>query len=754
MKKTFILIFLVSFCLSGIAQNLYNVNICGSLYKNSNTILNEKSVKNSPADSLINLCISEINPDSIKRTIQQLQNFGTRYMLAPNHKNVALWLQNKYMSMGYTNIVLDSFITVTNLPNGPANDTSMQYNVIATFTGNVNSNNVYIVGGHYDDITYVDPMNNAPGADDDASGVAAAIEIARVMKKIGYNPDATIKFIAFAGEEAMLAYADEYGSHHYVSEAINNDENIIFFVTNDMIANNTDSTNWKVKINHHINSGLTVQLANEICQNYTALTPVDVLQSMNNGADDIPFAQAGIPSLYMAENNFSPNYHRESDTVGNCNMAYCAEVTKVSAGMLIWASESPLNTKNFFIINPGDGHTLEPSWEPNDDLDIAGYNVYLGKTAGVFDTVVFTTGTSFVFGNLLTDTTYYIGIAAIDINGNESIITEKSDAPGLVTFSQGVLIVKDSRGGFLNPSEQQVDDFYNMICSGFVHSQYDATETNKISLGVVGKYSSLLWHMNNMNWPSSVLSNYSDVLRNYLNLGGHILFTIYEPSEAFENNTDYPSYFHKGSFMFDCANVDSVGNSFYTMFSKALPASPDFTSLFVDSLKIIFLPNIEVLYPNQNSNILYLFYPAYNDTKSQANIVNKPVGIENNDADKNLVMLSFPLYYMKPEQSKDFVNHVMADKFNEHYIRIHETQSGDNSDIIIYPNPATNRIMIIYADNQSVNLSVYNIVGELVLQRELVNTENEIDISSLTTGIYILKVTGSDWTAQKKIIKE
>jgi hypothetical protein len=758
--KKLILILLLLISLSSYSQNIITTNGNQSRYKGSKKTLEDKGIRSDPVDSLINLCISEINQDSIKSYIQHLQNFGTRYLLAPNHKDIALWLQNKFISLGYTNTVLDSFIMVTNLPNSSANDTSMQYNVIATNTGNVNPNNVYIIGGHYDDITNVDPMNYAPGADDDASGIAAAIEIARVLKKIGYSPESTIKFVAFAGEEAMVLYADEWGSHHYAMDAINNNENIIFFITNDMIANNTDSINWKIKINYHTTSGVMVQFANELCQEYTCLTPVNVFNSMNNGADDYSFARAGIPALFMEENNFSPYYHSESDTLGKYNMDYCAEVTKVSAGMLIKGSDSPFSIKNYFIINPGDGYTLEPSWKPNNDVDLAGYKVYIGKSPGVYDTVIVANDTSYIFSNLLTDTLYYIGVSAFDSNGNESLIIEKSDAPGLVTLSQGILIVKDSKGGFLNPTEQQVDDFYNQVCFGFNHSQYDATATNKISLDIIGKYSSILWYMNNKSWTASILKNYTDVLRNYLNLGGHILFTLYKPSTLIENNTENSAVFKEGSFIYDCANISGVNDTLLSKFCAAIPVLPNVDSMFVDSLKMLsgyynyHLPNIEVFSPTQNGNILYLFDSKWDSTTVQGCFINRPVGIENKGADKNIVTLSFPLYYMKTDLAQAFVYHVMADEFHENYTGIIEAQQNNNSDIIIYPNPTADRISIISPENQNLNLSLYNIVGELVIQRKLAGNTNEVDVSSLSKGVYIVKVSGADWTVQKKLVKE
>jgi len=719
----------------------------------SKEILKGKSIKSNSIDSLINLCIAEINEDSIRSTIQQLQNFGTRYMLAPNRKDVALYLQNKFISLGYTNTVLDSFIMVTTLPNRI--DTTMQYNVIATYTGNINPNNVYIVGGHYDDITDVDPMNYAPGADDDASGIAAAIEIARVMKKMGYIPESTIKFVAFAAEE-LRAYSDVYGgSQHYLNDALDNNENIGFFITNDMIANttNTDSTNWKLKVNYHITSGWTVQLANDICQNFTSLAPINNLQSISYGADNLPFARAGIPALYLVENEISPNYHTNTDIWQNCNMSYCAEITKVSAGMLIKASEIPLGIKNYFIINPADGHTLQPSWKASTENDLAGYKVYIGRNSATYDTVFFTTDTSFTFNNLLTDTIYYIGVTAINNKGIESVIIEKSDAPGFVTLANGILIVRDSRGGIFSPSEQEVDDFYSQICDGFIHSQYDATSVNKITLSTIGQYSSILWHMNDDNWcPLSILKNHTDLLRNYLNLGGHILFTLYKPSETF-----YPSDFKKGSFFYDCVNIAGISNNTSTRFCGAKPLLFGLDSLYVDSLKLYGLNNnhlrsIEVFSPSQNGNILYLYDSKYDSITAQGCFKNKAVAIENNGAVKNVIMLSFPLFYMKTDEAKDFVYHVMHDKFNENYTNINETQSN-NFGIITYPNPTTDYIVIEGIANEKLDFSIFNIMGQSVKTGKLENNTSKINIANLNSGIYFIQLKTEDKSKTIKFIK-
>ncbi len=85
-------------------------------------------------------------------------------------------------------------------------------------------------------------------------------------------------------------------------------------------------------------------------------------------------------------------------------------------------------------------------------------------------------------------------------------------------------------------------------------------------------------------------------------------------------------------------------------------------------------------------------------------------------------------------------------------IQIHKI--NNNEGMHIYPNPAKDKITINYAGREDMNMFIYNIVGECVLKRELNNTTNEIDIRSLSEGMYIIKIAGAQGTMQSKLIKE
>ena len=85
------------------------------------------------------------------------------------------------------------------------------------------------------------------------------------------------------------------------------------------------------------------------------------------------------------------------------------------------------------------------------------------------------------------------------------------------------------------------------------------------------------------------------------------------------------------------------------------------------------------------------------------------------------------------------------------------SQINDNSinkNIQIFPNPATDREFINISKRQDLKMQIYNVVGECVMKRELISGKNEIDVSPLSKGIYVIKITGADLTVQRKLTKE
>ncbi|MDD4603656.1 MAG: M20/M25/M40 family metallo-hydrolase [Bacteroidales bacterium] len=162
---------------------------------------------------LITNMVAAVNVDTLHKTLQQLQNWGSRFMLNENRKEIATWLMNKFLSYGYTDVKLDSFYNIVNW-NNIYIDSTWQYNVVCTLHGSSASDEIYVIGGHYDSYSDPDPYIDAPGVDNNGSGTAATLEIARVMANLNFHPEATIRFVLFAAEELGM-----FGSQYDAQKA-------------------------------------------------------------------------------------------------------------------------------------------------------------------------------------------------------------------------------------------------------------------------------------------------------------------------------------------------------------------------------------------------------------------------------------------------------------------------------------------------------------------------------------------------------
>ncbi len=303
--------------------------------------------KTSP-DSVIASYTGKINPDSIQSYMQALEDFGTRFCLAGNRREVAGWIRDKFIAFGYTGAYLDSF-QFNRWYAGTWYQT-WQYNVVAPYEGYQNPDSVFVLGAHHDAIvpSSSNPFLIAPGADDNASGVAATLEIARVMKHYGYQPAYTIKFITFAAEEPGL-----HGSWNYANKAANAGKNIICMINNDMVSHCTLPENeWKVQIQKYPNSDWFTNLAHQIIQNHTILTALESTQYIQF-SDSWPFHHNGYNAVFFIEDQFTPYYHTVNDLVATTNKHYAAEMTKISLGMLIYLNgpgSPPQHIPEYFVV--------------------------------------------------------------------------------------------------------------------------------------------------------------------------------------------------------------------------------------------------------------------------------------------------------------------------------------------------------------------------------------------------------------------
>lgn len=189
--------------------------------------------------------VQEISPSKLEEYIQGLVSFGTRHSLSVDQEGRGIEAARQYVlstfesfeeaSGGRLSAKIDYF-TVEKDGRRIPEDVRMG-NVMATLKGTDPADDrIFIVSGHLDS-RVSDIMNaesDAPGANDDGSGVAALMEMARIMSKRSFS--ATIIFVAVSGEEQGLK-----GAAHLARKAKEEGWNLAAMINNDMIGNSASS---------------------------------------------------------------------------------------------------------------------------------------------------------------------------------------------------------------------------------------------------------------------------------------------------------------------------------------------------------------------------------------------------------------------------------------------------------------------------------------------------------------------------------
>jgi hypothetical protein len=196
---------------------------------------------------------------------------------------------------------------------------STYYNVVATKLGTVTPGNIYIVGAHYDSV------NNA-GANDNASGVAAVLEAARVLSK--YQFESTLVFIAFDREEQGMIGSTAYASAH-------RNDNILGMLSIDMISYKDPSNPSKAFV-YSDYVPFRSAVAGAINSYSGGLTAVEGGNEW--GTDNWGFGTYNKPNGFLEENFVAdPNYHKTTDSVdtpGYIDYAYATSMTRGAVGWL------------------------------------------------------------------------------------------------------------------------------------------------------------------------------------------------------------------------------------------------------------------------------------------------------------------------------------------------------------------------------------------------------------------------------------
>src|SRR6478672_6940630 len=413
----------------------------------------------------ISAALSDVSSKNIEATIRKLVSFGTRHTLADAQSDTRgigaarRWIQSEFEryakdSGGRLEVTMDEFTQ----PAGERNPQPVQVvNVVATLPGEQAEarDRIYVVSGHYDS-RVSDPMNataDAPGANDDASGVAAVLEMARVMSKRKW--DATLVFMAVAGEEQGL-----FGSTHWAKMAKEKNWNVAGMITNDIIGSSHADDGRVVKDHVRLfaegvpplkempdpmrtlvrtggeNDSLARELARfikPVAEKHVRGMTVDVIYRRDRylrGGDHSPFLDAGFPAVRMTEPNEDFRHqHQDLRKEGDvqfgdlpefCDFDYIAQVARVNVAALGALALAPAVPSDVEVETKGLTNSTTLQWKANHEPDVAGYEIVWRDTTAPLWQHSLSVGNVDRFTVAVSKDNVLFGVRAIDEDGNKS----------------------------------------------------------------------------------------------------------------------------------------------------------------------------------------------------------------------------------------------------------------------------------------------------------------------------------------------
>jgi hypothetical protein len=412
--------------------------------------------------------LAEISAANIEAGVRKLAGFGTRHTLsdaASETRGVGAarrWIKSEFErysreSGGRLQVAEDKFMQP---PMQRVPQPTELVNVVATLPGTraESRDRVYVVSGHYDSCVctqgVLDAVSDAPGANDDASGTAAVMEMARVMSK--YEFDATLVFMAVAGEEQGLL-----GAAHWAEEAKKKNLNVGAMFTNDIIGNtvggngvrennrvrvfsegvSSAETEAEARMRQSVggeNDSPSRQLARyvkEVGERYVPGFEVTLIfrrDRYGRGGDHIPFLQRGYAAVRFTEPNedFTRQHQKVREENGvkygdvpeMVDFAYVAQVARVNAAAMAGMALAPAPPANVSFKSARQEYDTTLAWQPNKEPDVAGYRIVWRATPEPFWTHSRAVGnvTEFVMKGLSKDD-YFFAVQAVDAEGNASV---------------------------------------------------------------------------------------------------------------------------------------------------------------------------------------------------------------------------------------------------------------------------------------------------------------------------------------------
>ncbi|RYY44218.1 MAG: M20/M25/M40 family metallo-hydrolase [Chitinophagaceae bacterium] len=416
-------------------------------------------------DPAIEDMVKSVSADSMKSYISSMVSFGTRNTLSTQTDKkrgigaARSWVLSKFQEFAkHSGGRLTALIDTTTLqPDKRRIDTTVLLgNVVARLAGTDTADKrIFLISGHLDNMrsSVMDRVGGAPGANDDASGVAAVLECARILSKQAFP--ATIIFVAVSGEEQGLL-----GASFLAGKAKAGNWNIEAVLNNDIMGSNNSSetniiantqvrvfseglpafeTEKTAKLIRQLgleNDGKSRQLARYVKE--TGERYVDNLEVVMiyrndrflRGGDHTPYVENGYPAVRITEMN--ENYYHQHQDVRNENgiqygdliefmdFEYLRKNTAMNLSSLANLAKAPSMPQEVKIDVKKLGNYSSISWKRSQHGKVKGYYVLIRTTTSpVWERKFFTTLTEMQLP--YSKDNYFFAVQSVGPDGNESL---------------------------------------------------------------------------------------------------------------------------------------------------------------------------------------------------------------------------------------------------------------------------------------------------------------------------------------------
>jgi hypothetical protein len=293
-------------------------------------------LKEIPSDNSIASQVALVSKKNMKASIDNLTSFHNRHSKSQYINQAAEWIYDELLKLGYVNgengVIYDEYIE----------EGFQLRNVICNKVGT--SRKHIIICAHYDTVlkeNVEDTVSRAPGANDNASGVAALLEIARIISRVSLEHN--IHFAFFSGEEQTF-----WGSKHYAQRIKDNNIDVQLVINLDMCAETGFLSSTKTA-NIDIDDGQTgvVSSNNESSQSFgltmeqmaKKYTDLEIQFDPIDASDYMPFEARGYVCVGVYDGSAkdsNSHYHCNSDIPANLNMDFLVSVTKMVLSTILY----------------------------------------------------------------------------------------------------------------------------------------------------------------------------------------------------------------------------------------------------------------------------------------------------------------------------------------------------------------------------------------------------------------------------------